>query len=181
VFYGIGIDRYIEKNKRLCRYWSNKQCPCVADEEKRKLYDRRYGPWVMGVPLFECENCTMFIPPRDVTAEYPKHMTNAERALWPKCPKRSYAVKKEAKIADKLVKVTLLSANGGTMADRAARIKIGEEAGGAFDALLGCLASDADNVTLIFKLDYADGRSEVVAERATSKRAKTLLRMTNQT
>lgn len=52
---------------------------------------------------------------------------------------------------------------------------------GEAGVILGLLGSDKSNVKLIFNVEYADGHSEIVVEKANSRKAKELLKLANST
>ena len=51
---------------------------------------------------------------------------------------------------------------------------------GSIGALIGFLGSDESNVKLVFKVDYADGSTKVVVEKANSKAAENLFSIMNK-
>ena len=51
---------------------------------------------------------------------------------------------------------------------------------GSIGALIGFLGSDESSVKLVFKVDYADGSTKVVVEKANSKAAENLFSIMNK-
>ena len=94
--------------------------------------------------------------------------------------KEELAAQKAAKAEMKIkrntpVQAELLNATGGTAAERVSKMIVGGALFGDIGALLGAIGSDESNVKLIFKVNYADGSTRIVVEKANSIAANKLL------
>lgn len=180
--WGINLKNYVQEDT-ICKYFGDKKCPCVCDKEIRKKYDVRNGPWAIGKALPECESCSQFeqIDPTDpINPSF--HHTLVEGHISLEQYRENLKQEKEMKAERKAekntpIRVELLNVSGGTASERLSKMIIGGFFVGTVGALFGALGSNASNTKLTFKVDYYDGKSKIIVEKATSKKAKELLDM----
>ena len=184
--WGIKVKKYLEDGNK-CKYYGDKACPCVSNKDIRKRYDKRGGYWSIGIPLPECDNCTSYteIDPNKTIPISFAHKTLIETEISLSQHKKVEAERKATKEEKKAEKntpihVELLNASGGTAGERLSKAIIGGAFFGSIGALVGFLGSDESNVKLVFKVDYADGSTKVVVEKANSKAAKNLFSIMNK-
>lgn len=185
MIWGIKAGKYLEAGNR-CKYYGDRTCPCVSNKEIRKKYDKKDGCWALGIPLPECDGCTSYeeIDPNVCIPLSSAGKTVIEREISLLQYKQTVANKKAEKTKEKEEKnapvhVELLNASGGTAGERLSKAIIGGALFGSIGAIIGFLGSDEANVKLIFKVDYADGSTKVVVEKANSKEATKLFDIMN--
>ncbi|MDD7092349.1 MAG: hypothetical protein SOX04_00145 [Eubacteriales bacterium] len=183
--WGINTKKYLNDGNR-CKYYGDNACPCVSNKAIRKQYDKKNGYWANGAPLPECENCNNYdeIDPDVIIPISCKGKTSIEREICLLQYRKAELARKVTKTDNKdnmntPVQVELLNATGGTAGERLSKAIIGGALFGRFGAIIGMLGSDKSNVKLIFKVYYADGRTETVVKKANSRKAKRLLELTN--
>lgn len=186
MIWGIKVEKYLEDGNR-CKYYGDKACPCVSNKDIRKQYDKRGGYWAIGIPLPQCDSCANYaeIDPNITIPISFAHKTLVEITISLSQHKKEEAERKAAKAKEKEKKntpihVELLNASGGTAGERLSKAIIGGFFFGSIGALIGFLGSDKSNVKLVFKVDYADGSTKVVVEKANSKAAKNLFSIMNK-
>lgn len=184
--WGIKVKKYLEDGNK-CKYYGDKACPCVSNKDIRKQYDKRGGFWAIGIPLPECDNCANYaeIDPNITIPISFAHQTLVEMEISLSQHKKVEAERKATKAKEKEKKntpihVELLNASGGTAGERLSKAIIGGAFFGSIGTLIGFLGSDESNVKLVFKVDYADGSTKVVVEKANSKAAKNLFSIMNK-
>lgn len=182
MIWGIKIREYITGNN-ICKYYGSKKCPCVCNKKIRKQYDKKNGYWATGNPLPECENCSEFtkIDP-DKKIPMSTNSTLVEWVIMRTQHEKELKEQKSAKAAMKVkrntpVQAELLNATGGTAAERVSKMIIGGALFGDIGTLVGAIGSNESNVKLIFKVNYADGSTRIVVERANSIMASKLLNL----
>ncbi len=186
MIWGIKTKKYLEDGNR-CKYYGDKACPCISNKDIYKKYDKKNGYWAIGSPLPECDNCTSYVeidPNVTIPISFASK-TLVEREISLSQDKKTEAERKAAKAKEKVKKntpvhVELLNASGGTAGERLSKAIIGGAFFGSIGALIGFLGSDESNVKLVFKVDYADGSTKVVVEKANSKAAKNLFSIMNK-
>ena len=178
--WGIKTKKYLE-NGHKCKYYGDKVCPCVKDNNSRKKYDTKNGYWAIGDPLPDCSGCSMYVEV-DTSIAIPisfENKTLIEREISLAQYRKARLEKKEAKDKEKTKKntpihVELLNASGGTAGERLSKAIIGGVLFGSIGAIIGFLGRNESNVKLIFKVSYADGSTKVVVKKANSKKAEEL-------
>ena len=145
------------------------------------------GYWAIGIPLPECDNCANYaeIDPNITIPISFAHQTLVEMEISLSQHKKVEAERKATKAKEKEKKntpihVEQLNASGGTAGERLSKAIIGGAFFGSIGALIGFLGSDESNVKLVFKVDYADGSTKVVVEKANSKAAENLFSIMNK-
>ncbi len=185
MIWGINTKKYLADGNR-CKFYGDKQCPCIIDKEIRKRYDKKNGCWATGNALPECDGCEQYVeidPKTPIAMTFDNlNKTLIEREIALAQYREGQEKRKEVNKTEKAKKTTpirveLINATGGTAGERLSKTIIGGALFGGIGAIAGMLGSDASNVKLIFKVGYADGHTETVVEKANSKDAKRLLRM----
>ena len=181
MIWGINIKKYLAGGNR-CKFYGDKSCPCMTNKEIRKQYDKKNGYWATGSVLPECDKCDRYVevdPNTPIPVSF-KSKTPIELEICLSQHRETEEKRKSVKSAEKEktrtpVHVELLNAIGGTAGERLSKAIIGGALFGEIGAIAGMLGNDKSNVKLIFKVEYADGHTDTVVEKATSKEAKRLL------